>query len=379
MSRFWNSRTREITPYVPGEQPRDRAFIKLNTNECPYPPASAVARTLREMDAETLRLYPDPVSLRLREALSAYYGFPVEQIFVGNGSDEVLALAFQAFFEPAPSGQAISFPDITYSFYPVYAALYGIPCRTVPLEEGFAVPIEALAAPSGGIALANPNAPTGRAVGRADIERLAAADPGRVVIIDEAYVDFGGESALPLLDTYENLLVVMTFSKSRALAGARLGFAIGSRELIEGLERVRDSFNSYPVDRVAELVGIAALSDGAWFEQNRARIIATREKTAERLRAIGLDVIPSSANFLFAGVPGVPARVLYNALREEGILVRYFERPRIDEYLRISIGTPEEMDALCAALERTVPAVGRPGRFEGKGGTVWHGWPNGNA
>jgi len=325
-----------------------------------------VARTLREMDPDRLRLYPDPVSLRLREALSAYYGFPVGQIFVGNGSDEVLALAFQAFFEPAPAGQPISFPDITYSFYPVYAALYGIPCRTVPLEEGFAVPIEALAAPSGGIALANPNAPTGRAVGCADIERLAAADPGRVVIIDEAYVDFGGESALPLLDTYDNLLVVMTFSKSRALAGARLGFAFGSRELIEGLERVRDSFNSYPVDRVAEEVGIAALSDGAWFEQNRARIIATRGQTEGRLRALGLDVIPSAANFLFAGLPGVPARVLYNALRDEGILVRYFEKPRIDEYLRISIGTPEDMDALCAALERIVPAVDRPGRLAGK-------------
>lgn len=365
MSRFWNQRTRRITPYVPGEQPRDRAFIKLNTNECPYPPSDAVARVLRDTDPASLRLYPDPVSLRLRQALSDYYGFPVENIFVGNGSDEVLALAFQAFFETGPEGRPIAFPDITYSFYPVYAEQYGIPYRTVPLDRTFGVPVEALAAPSGGIALANPNAPTGRALPLESVERLVAADTGRVVIIDEAYVDFGGESSLPLVGKYDNLLVVMTFSKSRALAGSRLGFAIGSRELIEGLERVRDSFNSYPVDRIAEAAGVAALSDGAWFEENRNRIVATREKTAVKLAELGFDVVPSAANFLFAGMPGVPARVLYTALREEGILVRYFEKPRIDGYLRISVGTPEDMDALCAALEGILPRVAdAPGAAE---------------
>ncbi len=364
MNRLWNKRTRRILPYVPGEQPRGQKLIKLNTNECPYPPSPAVDRAIRGMDPAVLRLYPDPVSLQLREALSAYYGLPTERIFVGNGSDEVLAIAFQAFFESAPEGRPIAFPDITYSFYPVYADLYDIPFRTVPLDDTFGVPIEALAAPSGGVVLANPNAPTGRAISRDEVERLVAADPDRVVIIDEAYVDFGGESALPLLETYDNLLVVMTFSKSRALAGARLGFALGSRTLIEGLERVRDSFNSYPVDRVAETAGVAALSDGEWFETNRIRIIATREKTAARLRDLGFDVVPSAANFLFAGLPGVPARVLYTALREQGILVRYFEKPRIDGYLRITIGSPENMDALCEALTGITAGLANPAQTQ---------------
>lgn len=352
MSRFWNARTRQTAPYTPGEQPREQKLIKLNTNECPYPPSAAVARALRDFDAADLRLYPDPHSLHLREALSEYYGVDVPRIFVGNGSDEVLALAFQAYFETEPEGKAIVFPDITYSFFPVYADRYGIPCRKVPLDDAFSIPVDALAEPSGGVVLANPNAPTGRAISRDEVERIVAADPERVVIVDEAYVDFGGESALPLLDRYDNLLVVMTFSKSRALAGARLGFAMGSRALIEGLERVRDAFNSYPVDRVAEAVGIAAVRDGAWFEANRARIMETREKTAARLAALGFSIVPSSANFLFAGRPGIPAKRIYSALREQGILVRYFDKPRIDGYLRITIGTPEDMDALCAALSK---------------------------
>ena len=350
MSQLWNSRTRRIKPYVPGEQPRGQTFIKLNTNECPYPPSAEVDRAIRAMSPADLRLYPDPTSLKLRQALSDYYGLPIDRIFVGNGSDEVLALAFQAYFEPAPTGEAIVFPDITYSFYPVYADLYDIPYRTVALDDRFAVPVDLLAEPSGGVVLSNPNAPTGRAITLDEVERIVAADTSRVVILDEAYVDFGGESALPLLDQYDNLLVVMTFSKSRALAGARLGFAMGSRALIEGLERVRDSFNSYPVDRIAETAGTAAVKDGAWFEENRARIIATREATSTRLTALGFDVVPSSANFLFAGLPGIPARRLYNDLREQGILVRYFDKPRIDGYLRITIGTPENMDALCTAL-----------------------------
>ena len=355
MSRLWSRKAASVSPYVPGEQPQDRRYIKLNTNENPYPPSPAVEKALREFDAATLRFYPDPTSKALRDALSATYGIPPERIFVGNGSDEILAFAFQAFFDPAsPASDCVLFPDVTYSFYPVYAGLYDIPFRTVPLADDFSVPVDAFLAPCGGVVLPNPNAPTGRALPLADIERIVSAHPDRAVLIDEAYVDFGCETALPLLERYDNLLVVQTASKSRSLAGLRLGYAFGSRALIEGLERIRDSFNSYTVDRLAQAAGIAALSDPEGFERTRALVVATRERTSRRLGKLGFEVVPSAANFLFARHPGMGGAELYEALKERGILVRYFRKPRIDAYVRITVGTPEEMDALCVELSRLV-------------------------
>lgn len=351
MSRPWSRKAASVIPYVPGEQPRDRRYVKLNTNENPYPPSPAVAEALRAFDPDALRLYPDPTSRALREALADYFGLAPENFFVGNGSDEILAFCFQAFFDPDPAPPVL-FPDITYSFYPVYAALYDIPYRTVPLDAGFAVPVEALLAPCGGVVLPNPNAPTGRDLPLSDIARIAAAHPEQAVVLDEAYVDFGAESAVRLLAAHDNLLVVQTMSKSRSLAGLRLGYAIGSPELVEGLERVRDSFNSYTIDRVAQVAAVAALSDGDWFERTRAAIVGTREKTALHLAGLGFDVVPSSANFLFARHPAMDGGRLYEALKERGILVRYFRKPRIDGHVRITVGTPEEMDALCVELSR---------------------------
>ena len=358
MSRPWSRRAASISPYVPGEQPRDRRYVKLNTNENPYPPSPAVAEALRAFDPDDLRLYPDPTSRALREALAEYYGLAPENFFVGNGSDEILAFCFQAYFDPAPAPPVL-FPDVTYSFYPVYAALYDIPYRTVPLGDDFAVPVEALLAPCGGVVLPNPNAPTGRALPLADIERIAAAHPDRAVVLDEAYVDFGAESAVPLLARHDNLLVVQTMSKSRSLAGLRLGYAIGSPEMVEALERIRDSFNSYTIDRVAQAAAVAALSDGAWFERTRAAIVRDRERTVLRLADLGFDVVPSSANFLFARHPAADGGRLYEALKERGILVRYFRKARIDGHIRITVGTPGEMDALCAALSEILGTAGR--------------------
>ncbi|HBP39025.1 MAG TPA: histidinol-phosphate transaminase [Clostridiales bacterium] len=366
--RFWGRKTRELIPYVPGEQPRERTFIKLNTNENPYSPASAVDQALRSYPPERIRLYPDPASTQLRNVLAEYYGWPASGIFVGNGSDEVLALAFQAFFNSRADlgragaalqdflpGECLVFPDITYSFYPVYARMYEIPFRTVPLREDFSLPIEDLLQPSAGLILANPNAPTGIAVGTDVLAALAAADPDRLLIIDEAYVDFGAESAVSLLDRFDNLLIVQTCSKSRSLAGLRVGCALGAPALIEGLERVRDSFNSYTVDSLAQVAAAAAFSDAGWYERTRARIIATRERTAAALRTLGFQILPSSANFLFVSCPRRPARQLYQELRREGILVRHFNLPRIDNYLRITIGKDEDMDQLTETLRQLLP------------------------
>lgn len=350
--RFWNRKTQQLVPYVPGEQPRDRAFIKLNTNENPYPPAPAVVQAVRDFAAERLRLYPDPSSLELRNCLAEYYGLTASQIFAGNGSDEILAFAFQAFFESTAgldhtaAQDCIVFPDITYSFYPVYARMYDVPFRTVRLNDEFRLPLQEFREPSAGLVLANPNAPTGIAVSLDELSDLASSDRDRLVIVDEAYVDFGAESAVSLLDQYDNILVVQTCSKSRALAGMRVGFAFGSPALIEGLERVRDSFNSYTVDRLAQTAAVAAYSAADWFESTRARIIATREWTAHALNELGFTVLPSSANFLFASHPAVTGDNLYHSLRQSGILVRHFKLPRIENFLRITIGLDEEMEQL---------------------------------
>jgi histidinol-phosphate aminotransferase len=355
--RLWNKKTAGLTPYVPGEQPRDRAFIKLNTNENPYDPAPEVSAALAAYESGQLRLYPDPASTSLRQAIAAFYGLSAGQVFVGNGSDEVLALAFQAFFEPAQGtvddpDRAVTFPDVTYSFYPVYARFYEINWRTIPLADDFSLPVESFLAPSGGIVLANPNAPTGMAVGIDVIERLAAADRNRLVIVDEAYVDFGAESAVTLLAEYDNLLIIQTCSKSRALAGIRLGFALGAPELIDALERVRDSFNSYTLDRLAQTVGQAALGASTWFEQTRARIIRSRERMAAALAERQFQVLPSCANFVFARHASMSGRAVYQGLRDKGILVRHFNLPRIDDFLRISVGTDGQIDELIRVLDR---------------------------
>lgn len=347
MSKLWSPAVRELTPYVPGEQPREQ-LIKLNTNENPYPPAPGVGEVLRDFPTNHLRLYPDPDSSALREALAREHGVEVSQVFVGNGSDEVLALAFQAFF---CQSRPLSLPAITYSFYPVYCRLYGIDYRTLALDDAWRVPLESLPVDSGGIAFANPNAPTGHGHSRDAIAGLLERVTDCVVLVDEAYVDFGGESAVPLVDRYPNLLVTGTFSKSRSLAGLRLGYAIGSRELIEGLERVKNSFNSYPIDMLASAVGIAALQDKAHFEACREKVITTRERTRQRLERLGFEVLPSQTNFLLTRHPGQDAAQLFVGLRERGILVRHFNTEALRDFLRISIGTEDEMNHLIEALE----------------------------
>lgn len=349
MSQYWSPAVRRLTPYVPGEQPRERV-IKLNTNENPYPPAPGVGKALREYATDHLRLYPDPSSTALREALAKTLQVESGQIFVGNGSDEVLAFAFQAFF---CHGAPLDVPAITYSFYPVYANLYGVELRKHPLNAHWEVDIEALAASTerSGVIFANPNAPTGHAHSLETIEALLKRVTDRVVLVDEAYVDFGAESAVALVDRYPNLLVTGTFSKSRSLAGLRLGYAVGSEELIDGLLRVKDSFNSYPVDSLASVVGIAALNDPEHFEACREYVITTRERTRQRLEALGFEVLPSKANFVLAQHPNYEGAQLFAGLRERGILVRHFNTSALNNFLRITIGTDDEMDSLIEALE----------------------------
>ncbi|MDR1143057.1 MAG: aminotransferase class I/II-fold pyridoxal phosphate-dependent enzyme, partial [Spirochaetaceae bacterium] len=366
MSVFWNRRVKELMPYVPGEQPRDRKFIKLNTNENPYPPSpkviEAIERVLSDEGpgrGDRLRLYPDPLCTEFREAAAAAYGVKPEQVFPGNGSDEVLGFAFGAFFESAeknaaPNGTGetapVLFPDVTYSFYPVYAQLWGVPYISVPLKDDFSIDSGDYCRACGGVVIPNPNAPTGRALPwetPAGIRPIVEyqARHNRVVIIDEAYAAFGAESAAPFTGRYANLLTVHTLSKSASLAGLRVGFAIGSEELIEGLFRIRDSFNSYTLDRLALAGGTAAVSDKAYYAEANGRVIATRERTAAALADMGFEIIPSRANFLF--IRGIGPRektetlsgeALFRALRDRGILVRHFNKPRIADYLRVSIG-----------------------------------------
>lgn len=346
MSRFWSPVVETLTPYVPGEQPRIEGLVKLNTNENPYPPSPRVAEAIAQ-EVSSLRLYPDPTGSALRATIADHFGVGPDEVFVGNGSDEVLAHAFQALLKhDAP----LLFPDITYSFYPVYCGLYGISFAEVPLDEGLRILIADYDRPCGGIILPNPNAPTGIGLSLGEIESLLAGHPGEVVVVDEAYVDFGGESAVPLVAKYPNLLVVQTLSKSRSLAGLRVGFAIGQPHLIEALVRVKDSFNSYPLDRLALAGAAAAIADTAWFEDTRARVIASREGLRERLESLGFEVLPSAANFLFARHPGMPGAELAQKLRDKAILVRHFRRPRIADHLRITVGTQGECDRLAAAL-----------------------------
>ncbi|QPF83562.1 histidinol-phosphate transaminase [Bradyrhizobium genosp. L] len=346
MSRFWSPLVHTLSPYVPGEQPKRDGLIKLNTNENPYPPSPRALAAIASA-TERLRLYPDPHATALREAIAARTGVAPDEVFVGNGSDEVLAHTFQALLKhDAP----LLFPDITYSFYPVYCRLYGVHHEVVPLDDAMQIQPADYRRPGSAILLCNPNAPTGVALPRAAIAALIAEHPDRLVIVDEAYVDFGAESAASLVKRHDNLLVIQTLSKSRALAGLRVGFAIGQRPLIDALERVKDSFNSYPLDGLAQAGAAAAIADDAWFTETRGRIIASREKLTESLTALGFDVLPSQANFVFARHPGHRGADLAAGLRERGVLVRHFQKPRIADFLRITVGTEDECSQLIALL-----------------------------
>ena len=347
MDKPFLAKLRRIDPYVPGEQPQSDDIIKLNANENPYPPAPGVAEALRTFDASRLALYPDANGKALKNALANRFGVKPTQVFLGNGSDDVLALAFQSFF---CSGEPILYPDITYSFYPVWCDLFRIPYETVPLDENFCVNVRDYDKPNGGIVLPNPNAPTGRGVSLDVIEDLLQHNADCVVIIDEAYVDFGAQSAVPLLSKYENLLVVQTMSKSRSLAGLRIGYALGSETLIATLEAVKNSYNSYTMDAVALAAGEAAVKDEAYFQETCRKVIATRERTADELRKLGFTVSPSLTNFLFVTHPTKKAPEIFEYLRQKNIFIRYFKLPRIDNYLRITVGTDEQMDRMIEEL-----------------------------
>lgn len=347
MSRYWSELARGLSPYVPGEQPQIPGLVKLNTNESPFEPSPMAIEAIRSAAADSLRLYPDPQSTRLRQVLADYHSVMPDQVFVGNGSDEVLAHTFAALLkQPKP----LLFPDVTYSFYPVYCRLLNIAHETVPLDSEMRVRIADYRNAGGAIIIANPNAPTGIAIPRAEIEQLASERADVPVVIDEAYVDFGAETAIPLIRNHPNLLVVQTLSKSRALAGLRVGYAIGDKALIEALTRVKDSFNSYPLGRPAQAGAIAAIQDEAYFQQKRSIIIENRTNLAATLTQLGFHVLPSSANFVFARHPNHTGQALSAALRDRAILVRHFSGPRVSDFIRITIGSKMELNQMTDAL-----------------------------
>ena len=352
MNPYWSEVTRRLVPYVPGEQPKVAGLVKLNTNENPYGPSPRALEAMRAAVCDDLRLYPDPASDALRDVIATRHGLQRENVFVGNGSDEVLAHAFHALFRHA---QPVLFPDVTYSFYPVYCQLYGIDHETVPLAGDFSLRIEDYFRPNGGIVFANPNAPTGRALAAGQIEALLQRNRDSAVMVDEAYADFGGESAAGLIARYPQLLVVRTLSKSHGLAGLRVGYALGEASLIEGLRRVKDSFNSYPLGRVAQAGAQAALGDDAWFGETRARIIASREGLVARLSECGFEVLPSAANFVFARHTQLSGEQCQRLLRNRNILVRHFRNPeRIARFNRITIGTESQCRILADTLSEIV-------------------------
>lgn len=348
MTPLWSQIAREISPYVPGEQPRLANLVKLNTNESPFGPSPLALEAMRAAVAETLRLYPDPEATELRAALAAHHGVSPTQVFIGNGSDEVLAHAFVALLKQS---KPLLCPDVTYSFYQVWAQLFGLACEIVPLDGGMRIRVEDYRREAGSIVLANPNAPTGVALSRAEIAQMLEDHPDIPVLIDEAYVDFGGESVVPLIADHPNLLVVQTMSKSRALAGLRVGYALGDAGLIEALCRVKDSFNSYPVGRIAQAGATASVCDNDYFRETCASIVTEREAMTRELVRLGFIVLPSSANFVFATHPARGGSELAAALREQAVLVRHFQQPRTTPYLRITVGTEHDTQRLIAAAE----------------------------
>ena len=343
----WEEYVRTVEPYVPGEQPNQPDMIKLNTNENPYPPAPGVVEALKNFDTDKLRLYPEPTCKVLVDAIADYYGIRSSQVFTGVGSDDVLAMIFMAFFN---SKKPILFPDITYSFYDVWANMLRIPFETKALDDDFQIKKEDYYGENGGVVFPNPNAPTGILMPLSEIEDIIAHNRDVIVVVDEAYIDFGGESALPLIEKYDNLLVVQTFSKSRSLAGMRLGFAMGNEKLIRYINDVKYSFNSYTLNQTALVLGVQAIRDREYFEETCAKVIATREWTKCELKKLGFSFGDSMSNFIFATHERVPAKEIFEALRENNIFVRYFSKPRISNYLRISIGTQQEMERLTAFL-----------------------------
>lgn len=354
--RFWSPDVRELEPYTPGEQPKIQNILKLNTNENPYPPSPKVVEAVQAVllnSADVLRLYPDPDATVLKQAIAKQQNVPVENVFVGNGSDEVLAHIFKAFFV---QDKPILYPDITYSFYPVYSQFFGLSHNTkiMPLNDDFEIVVDDYKQPNGGIIITNPNAPTSVAVGLSTIEEILVANPHSVVVIDEAYVDFGAESAVKLVEKYENLVVCQTTSKSRSLAGLRVGFAIAQPHLIAALEAVKNSFNSYPMDRFAIAAAVASFEDQAYFEAQTQKVIESREKLVQQLNDIGFKVLPSKANFIFASLASKDAGQLAAELRERGIIVRYFNKPRINQFLRITIGTDEQNQRLVDTLKNDI-------------------------
>ena len=348
MSKFWSPLVENLVPYVPGEQPKMTNLVKLNTNENPFGPSPKVLEAIQAQLNDSLRLYPDPEGLSLRQTLASYHGIQPEQIFLGNGSDEVLAHIFHALFQHA---QPVLFPDITYSFYPVYCGLYNIEAKPVALTRNFEIDPDDYQQPNGGIIFPNPNAPTGCCLEPEAIERIVETNPDSVVVVDEAYIDFGGTSVIGLINRHPNLLVCQTLSKARSLAGLRVGFAAGHPDLIEALNRVKNSFNSYPLDRLALAGAQAAYEDEDWFRQCCDSVISERERVTAALEGLGFEVLPSKANFVFARHPGKAGADLARGLREQGIIVRHFDKPRISDFLRITIGTAEQNDALVAGLK----------------------------
>lgn len=351
MSRFWSAKVNTLTPYVPGEQPKVSNLIKLNTNENPYGPSPKVLDALKAEAADSLRLYPDPNADQLKQSIASYYKVSPQHIFVGNGSDEVLAHTFQGLLK---QDKPLIFPDITYSFYPVYCGLYDVEFINQPLTESFKIDLSEYPSENGGVIFPNPNAPTGRVLTLSEIEAFLKKNTDSVVVVDEAYIDFGGESAIALVKDYPNLLVIQTLSKSRSLAGLRVGFAVGNPELIEGLERVKNSFNSYPLDRFAISGAVAAIEDQPYFEKTCKAIIDSRNQLTTQLEALDFTVLPSATNFVFAKHASVDAMSIAAKLREQSIIVRHFKQERIQQYLRITIGTKEECQALVDAMKRII-------------------------
>ncbi|MCL7945197.1 histidinol-phosphate transaminase [Marinobacter sp. ATCH36] len=347
MSKFWSPLVKNLTPYVPGEQPKMANLVKLNTNENPFGPSPKVVEAITAELNDNLRLYPDPEGDALKSTIARYYGVQSDQVFLGNGSDEVLAHIFYGLFQ---HGQPVLYPDITYSFYPVYCGLYNIDGKTVPLTDSFEINPDDYKQPNGGIIFPNPNAPTGRYLALDKVEAIVAANPEHVVVVDEAYVDFGGESAIKLVGQYPNLLVTQTLSKARSLAGLRVGFAVGSAELIEALNRVKNSFNSYPLDRLALAGAIAAFDDENWFRATTEGVIGERDWVTSKLEALGFEVLPSKANFVFARHPDHAGETLAKGLREQGVIVRHFNKPRISDFLRITTGTADQNKRLIECL-----------------------------
>lgn len=352
--RFWSPEVRDLEPYVPGEQPKIQNLLKLNTNENPYPPSPKVVDAVQAVlthQADALRLYPDPDATALKQAIAKQQNVDVSQVFVGNGSDEVLAHIFKAFFIQQ---EPILYPDITYSFYPVYSQFFGVQTKQIPLNEKFEIDISDYEQENGGIIITNPNAPTSIALGLNKIEQVLKANPNRVIVIDEAYVDFGAESAVELISRYENLVVCQTTSKSRSLAGLRVGFAIAQAHLIAALEAVKNSFNSYPIDRFAIAAAVASFEDQDYFQEQCEKVIASREKLVANLTELGFNVLPSKANFIFATHSLHDAAQLAEKLRDQGIIVRYFNKPRINQFLRITIGTDEQNQRLVDTLKMLI-------------------------